>query len=168
MLRARPLPAGGLFYLTAMWIEFTADHVKSRLSSRELQTYENTASANYADDSGDPSPPSPPRIEAIIEQVCNRFRGAIRANPHVATMGPYGTLPDFCIYDAATLAKSAMITLNPVPEGMTDPRQAEIRAAEKMLESLRTGPAAMFAEDDLPTAVTTTATSYGGETILDF
>lgn len=149
------------------WITFSADHVKARLSSRELDVYEETATANNDDSDGNPTAPSTPRLPEIVDQVCNRFRGAIRANPLVTVMGDAGTLPDFCIYDAAVLARAALIGLNPVPEGMTDPRRDEVRAAEKALEALRTMNPKAFADDPAPAGSEASA-SYGGAPLLDF
>lgn len=151
------------------WEPFTAAHIKSRLAARELDVYEDTARKEY-DEDGD-NPPSVPadstsRIELVAAQITDRFRGAIQANPGVSAMGPAGTIPSFCIGDAAVLGRVALIGLNPVPEGMTDPRRDEYRAAEKLLESLRSMNPQAF-EDALPLTEESTA-SYGGAPMLDF
>lgn len=161
------MKAGGAFRLIVMsWITFTAEHVRARCTSREIETYEAIAAVSQDNPDGSPAPDGS-RIDSIVEQVCNRFRGAIRSNPQVTAMGATGTLPDFCIFDAATLAKSALIALNPVPEGMTDPRREEIRSAEKMLESLRTMKGSAFSLDE-PSSEDVSNPSYGGGDLLDF
>lgn len=147
------------------WVTFTDDHVKARLAARELGTYEDTAVAEYEGAATTPTP----RLPEIVEQVADRIRGAIRSNPHVSTMGSAGTIPAFAVYHAATLARHALIGLSPVPEGFTDPRRDEVRAAEKFIESLSSMSPSAFAEDDLPTASTDSAApTYGGSALLNF
>lgn len=152
------------------WIPFTADHVKSRLAARELETYEATAVSEYPEGGGEAELPAEPldRLPLITEQVLARFRGVIRGNPRVTYLGPAGTLPDFCIESAAILGRVGLIGLNPVPEGMTDPRRDEYRNAEKFLESLRTMEPAAFLESETPAAAATTAPTYGGSPLLEF
>lgn len=151
------------------WVTFTADHIKSRMSAREIEVYEETALAEYPEGGGNAEVPegSTPKIGDIVEQIASRFRGAIRSNPRVRSMGEAGTIPEFCIGDAAVLGRVALIGLNPVPEGMTDPRRDEYRSAEKFLESLRTIDAQAFG-DDLPSAEPSSSASYGGADLLDF
>jgi len=147
------------------WVEFTTDHVKARLAARELEVYEETASAEA--DEGEFSTPVP-RLPQIVEQIVMRIRGMVRANPRVSAMGPAGTIPDFCVAHAAVLGRMALIGLNPVPEGMTDPRRDEYRAAEKFVESLPSMHPSAFG-DDLPTSTATaSAPVYGGNCLLDF
>jgi hypothetical protein len=75
-------------------------------------------------------------------------------------------MPDFCIAWAAVIARVALIGLNPIQEGMTDPRRDEYRDAAKGLESLRSMNAAAFALTD-PSAESASA-SHGGAALLDF
>lgn len=137
------------------WITFTADHVKARLYEDEHEAY----SAVSGDDMD--------RLAGIVEQTCNRFRGAIRANPQVSSMGEAGTLPDFCIFDAAVIARTALTGLAPVTEGVTDPRRDEYASAKKMLESLPTMNPKAFMDDPV-TIEGDSEPSYGGAPILDF
>lgn len=143
------------------WVPFTAADVKARLAVRELDVYEETAT-----EEGDETPGSEERLPSIVAQVLGQFRGAIRGNPHVTGLGPEGTLPDFCIAWAAVITRVALIGLNPIQEGMTDPRRDEYRDAVKGLESLRSMNAAAFALTD-PAADTASA-SHGGAALLDF
>lgn len=137
------------------WITFTADHVKARLYEDEHDVI-NSVSGTGID-----------RIAEIVSQTCNRFRGAIRSNPQIAAMGPAGTLPDFCIFDAAVIARTALIGLAPVQEGVTDPRRDEYNAAKKTLESLATMDAKAFEDDPVAVAGSSEA-SYGGAPLLNF
>lgn len=141
------------------WVTFSADHVRARLAARELEVYQDVAT----EDAGD-TPEQ--RLESIATQVCDQFRGAIRMNPLVSAIGAAGTLPDFCIAHAAVVARVALVGMNPVPEGMTDPRRDEYREAMKFLESLKSAPASLFA--DAEPATLSTGGSYGGSPLLDF
>ena len=78
-----------------------------------------------------------------------------------------GTLPDFCIFEAAVLARTALVGLSSVPEGVTDPRNAEYTAARKFLDSLSSMKAEAFGDDPTADATAETA-SYGGADLLDF
>lgn len=149
------------------WVTFTADDVKARLAARELEVYEETARREYPEEGGEAEvpPDGPDRLEQIVRQVLGQFRGAIQANPFVATQGPEGTLPEACIAYAAVVARVALVGMNPVPEGMTDPRMEEYREAMRFLRDLRTAPASMF-EDAGPTAAG--GSSFGGNPQLDF
>lgn len=140
------------------WVTFTADHVRARLAARELEVYQDTATV----DAGD-TPEQ--RLDSIVAQVCDQFRGAIRMNPLVTAIGAAGTLPDFCIAHAAVVARVALVGMNPVPEGMTDPRRDEYREAMKFLERLKDAPVSLFAEA-APAA--SSCASYGGNPLLDF
>ncbi|HEY1121742.1 MAG TPA: hypothetical protein VGE67_09085 [Haloferula sp.] len=151
------------------WVPFTEVDVISRLAERELEVYEATARRKYPDDSeGEAEIPedSPERLPRIVEQVCNLFRGSIRGNPLVTFIGPAGTMPDFCIGHAAVIARVALVGMNPVPEGMTDPRREEYREANTFLKSLRTAPGSMFAQAD--PAPADSCPSFGGNAYLDF
>lgn len=141
------------------WVTFTADHVRARLAARELEVYQDTAT----EDAGD-TPEQ--RLESIVTQVCDQFRGAIRMNPLVTTIGATGTLPDFCIAHAAVVARVALVGMNPVPEGMTDPRRDEYREAMKFLGGLKDAPASLF--DETAGAPASGGGSYGGSPLLDF
>jgi hypothetical protein len=151
-----------------LWIQFTEDHVKARFSARELEVYELTAAAEYPDDGGAAvvPPDAPKRMPEIINQVCNRFRGKIRSNPQVVALGPTGTLPDFCIFSAAIIARDSLIALPPTEEGMTNPRQKEHDAAEKELAGLTTLSANAFIFDEAVPA--NTSVRAGGKPLLDF
>lgn len=139
------------------WVTFTADHVKARLYDSEEEA--------YADVSGD----TIDRLAEIVIQTCAKFRGAIRSNPAVDSMGGEGTLPDFCIFDAAVIARTALIGLSPVTEGVTDPRRDEYNAAKKTLELLSTlNPKAFGADPSEAVDSATLAASYGGSTLLEF
>jgi hypothetical protein len=142
------------------WVTFTEDHVRSACAAREMETYEDTATAESEGVTG----ASTPRLPGIVEIVVARIRGAIRGNPKVETMGEAGTIPDFAVYHAAVLARTALLGLNPVAEGMTDPRRDEHKAAEKFVESLMTMSPAAFGDDP----VASTCENYGSATYLDF
>lgn len=132
------------------------------MSARERETYEATAKRQ-----GDGEDDAVDRMAAVVSQVLAAFRGAIRANPNVTSMGADGTLPDFCILPAATIGRNTLIGLNPVSEGMTDPRKEEQREAERFLRDLRTMGSQAFG-DDPPVTSATTPASYGGAALLDF
>lgn len=139
------------------WVAFTVDHVKSRLYDSEEEA--------YAEVSGD----AIDRLAEIVIQTCAKFRGAIRSNPLVSSMGADGTLPDFCVFDAAVIARTALVGLSPVTEGVTDPRRDEYNAAKKALEALATMNPKAFGEDPSESTETTTASaSYGGSALLEF
>ena len=140
------------------WVTFTADHVRARLAARELEVYQDTAT----EDAGD-TPEQ--RLDSIVAQVCDQFRGAIRMNPLVTAIGAAGTLPDFCIAHAAVVARVALVGMNPVPEGVTDPRRDEYREAMKFLGALKDAPASLFAE---PEPAASACEGYGGKPQLDF
>lgn len=137
------------------WVTFTSADVKGRLSDDEAELYVEAAGE------------SQDRLEAIVTQTLARFRGAIRSNPAVVSMGAAGTLPDFCVFDAAVLARTALVGLSSVPEGVTDPRTAEYTAARKFLDSLSSMKAEAFGDDPTLDATAETA-SYGGADLLDF
>lgn len=151
------------------WVTFTEDDIKARLSARELSVYEETARAEFDETEGENRVPddSPERLAAVHAQTLGQFRGAIRANPYVTALGPAGTLPDFCIAWAAIIARVGLIALNPVQEGVTDPRRDEYRDAVKGLESLRSMNAAAFDLSD-PSGSGSASASYGGSQLLDF
>jgi hypothetical protein len=139
------------------WVAFTADDIKARLYEDEHEVYEAASGENID------------RIAVLVDQVCNRFRGAIRSNPNVVSMGTAGTLPDFCIFDAAVIARTALIGLAPVQEGVTDPRRDEYNSAKKLLEALPTMNVKAFEDDPAPTGDEgSAAASYGGSDLLDF
>lgn len=165
------LPRGrGFSFLTSMsiWIPFTVDQVKARLAVRELDVYEATARMEYPEGGGAAEMPdaSEERLPQIVDMVRARFRGAIRSNPLVTAMGPEGTLPDFCIFDATVIVRNALIGLPPVAEGMTDPRVKEQQAAEKALESLRSMNPAAFSDDPVSTTAESPSGIYGGSPSL--
>lgn len=154
---ARCQAAGAYFFLLMPWVAFTTDHVKSRLYDMEEEAY-----AEIPSDTID-------RLREIVIQTCAKFRGAIRSNPAVDSMGAEGTLPDFCIFDAAVIARTALIGLSPVTEGITDPRRDEYNAAKKTLESLASiNPKAFGADPSASAESSITAASYGGAALLDF
>lgn len=140
-----------------LWVTFTADDVKARLATLEIETYESAASQGDEDE----------RLPVIVSQVLGQFRGAIRSNPHVTEFGPDGTLPDFCIAWAAVIARVGLLGLTPVQEGMTDPRRDEYRDAVKGLESLRSMNAAAFALAN-PVDSGSSSATFGGSAILEF
>ena len=149
------------------WITFSADHVKARMTVRELAVYESVSRAEYPEEGGEAEVPddAPLRMPAIIEQVCNRFRGAIRSNPRVTLLGPAGTLPDFIIFSASVIARDSLIALPPVEEGMTNPRQKEHDAAEAEFKWLRTADPKVFVDDEDQAS---SGVAYGGQPLLDF
>lgn len=147
------------------WVEFTADHVRSVCAARELEVYEETATAEFEE--GEATTPTP-RLPQIVAMVADRIRGAVRSNPKVIAMGAAGTIPDFAVFHASVLARNAMLGLSPVPEGMTDPRRDEQRAAEKFVESLSTMNPSAFADDPPTTSDDADVPAYGGNALLDF
>lgn len=141
------------------WVTFSTGHVRARLAARELEVYQDTAVEDSAETAEQ-------RLESIVAQVCDQFRGAIRMNPLVTAIGPAGTLPDFCIAHAAVVARVALVGMNPVPEGMTDPRRDEYREAMRFLGGLKDAPAALF--DETAGSSASGGGSYGGRPMLDF
>jgi hypothetical protein len=148
------------------WLPLTPDHVTARLAARELATLQSVATREYDDEDGNEVAPTTleDRLGAIIEQTVERIRGAILSNPRVLELGPAGTIPSFCVWAAAIIARTALLSLPPVEEGMTDPRRDESRAAEKEIETLRTMDPKAFAlvDDEASTA------TFGGAALLDF
>jgi len=149
------------------WVEFTADDIRARMTASEVETYEGSSRSVWAEGATEPAVPegTPERLPIIAGQVLARFRGAIRENPYITEMGPDGTLPDFCIAEAAVIGRVAALGLNPVPVGMTDPRRDEYRAASDFLKALPSMKPGAFGE--APSAETASAT-YGGSKLLDF
>lgn len=148
------------------WVIFTADHVKARFSTRELETYEDTARGEY-DEAGETEIPegAPLRMPEIVKQVCNRFRFAILSNPNVSALGPDGTLPEGLVFSAAVIARDSLIALPPSEEGVTNPRQKEHDAAEAELRAIRSMSAAAFAVDSPPAPA---SPLFGGDPLLQF
>lgn len=143
-----------------MWLPFTQDDIKARLSTRELEYVESVAAQSDSES---------PRLPVICAQVLAQFRGAVRGNPQVTLLGPAGTLPDFCIGWAASIARTSLIGLTPIQEGTTDPRRDEYRDAIKGLESLRhMHPNAFALTEDTATIDAITYEGFGGSTLLDF
>lgn len=145
------------------WVAFTIDHVKSRLAVRELETYEETATAD-----NDETPGVEERLPSIVEMTLGQFRGKIRANPQVVEIGPAGTLPDFCIAPASIIARMALVGMNPIAEGMTDPRRDEYREAMKELNGLSSLNPNAFAITDPSASDSTGSASFGGSPLLEF
>lgn len=154
------------------WISFTAAVIRSRCSQRELQVFQETADKEYGEEGGEAALPEDndpaARLDAVAAQVLARFRGAILANPGLTHIGPAGTLPEFCHDQAAVYGRWAMIGLPPVPEGTTDPRLLEYKAAVDFLKELSKMSPAVFAEAETPAAAAGGAPSYGGKPLLDF
>lgn len=137
------------------------------MTATEIDAYE--ASSRQTWPEGDTAPSVPPgtpeRLPIIAEQVLARFRGAILENPYVTEMGAAGTLPDFCIAEAAVIGRVAAIGLNPVPVGMTDPRRDEYNLAKDFLKALPTMKGGAFGSAPTPESA---AATYGGSKLLDF
>lgn len=166
MLSPRSLPGGGGFSLTSFilmpWVQFTSDDIRDGLAVREVEIYESTAGE---DSEGNVPVDASQRIDRIRDRTVSMFRGAIASNPQVTALGPDGTLPDFCIAWAAAIARVAMLGLNPVEEGRTDPRRDEYTDAIKGRDSLKTMRGEVFATvtpEPIPTG------SFGGSPLLDF
>jgi hypothetical protein len=156
------------------WTTFNAAVIKTRFSAREAQVYQQTAAKEYPEEGGGeaevPDGQDPDaRINAIAAQVLARFRGAILANPRLTYIGAEGTLPEFCHESAAIIGRVGVLGLNPVPEGMTDPRVKEYQDALAFLKSLSSMSPAVFLETPVPSETpSTTCPDYGGECRLQF
>jgi len=152
------------------WIPFTDDHVKSRMSARELEVFEETAKSEYPEEGGEAVVPEDAldRLPLVRAQMLAEFRGLIMANPNVSFFGAAGTLPDFCIGAASVLTRTALIGLNPVPEGMTDPRRDEYNNAIKFRDSLSKMSASAFVETEAAPAVDPGSSVTGGDALLSF
>lgn len=154
------------------WTPFTADVIKTRLSARELQVYQETAEKEYPAEGGEavlPEGAEPDaRIDAIAAQVLAQFRGAILANPGLTFIGEAGTLPDFCHGYAAVVGRVAMMGLPPVEEGVTDPRREEWNAAMAFLKALPKMSPAVFTETEAAAETPSSCAAYGGKPLLDF
>lgn len=146
------------------WISFTADHIRESLAVRELAIYEETAGADFQ---GVVKGAPGERIAAIAARVADQFRGIIRANPQVLTLGPAGTIPGFCLPWAIAIARVSMLGLSPVEEGRTDPRRDEYTDATKGRDALSTMNAAAFALTEVASTAAPLA-SYGGSPLLVF
>jgi hypothetical protein len=149
------------------WTTLTADHVSSRLSARELETLEDVATREYLDASGEEPAPTTPsdRVGEIIAQVVARIRGAILANPRVEQLGPPGTIPEFLVFSAATLARTALMGMPPSDETMSDPRRDEARNAEREIERLSSMDPRAFALGEI---APNSAPAFGGAPLLQF
>lgn len=155
------------------WIPFTADVIKTRAAAREFVIYQETAAKEWPEGGGDAEVPEgadpDERINAIAGQVLARFRGMILANPKLTYVGPAGTLPEFCHEAAAIIGRVGLLGLNPVPEGMTDPRVKEYQDALAFLKSLSTMSPAVFAETETaPNAGNACPPDFGGECRMQF
>lgn len=145
------------------WVTFTAADIRDGLAVREIAIYEETAGKDFE---GEIEEGTELRIERIASRTVDQFRGIILANPQVSELGPAGTIPAFCVPWAIAIARVAMLGLNPVEEGRTDPRRDEYTDATKGRDSLRTMPPAAFALVD--PAATSSEPSYGGSPLLEF
>jgi len=155
------------------WTTFNAAVIKTRISARELAIYQETAVKEWPEGGGEAEVPddavADERIDAIASQVLARFRGQILANSRLSYMGADGTLPDFCHEAAAIIGRVGLLGLNPVPEGMTDPRVKEYQDALAFLKSLSSLSPAVFLETPTPPETSSTVCpDYGGEGRLQF
>lgn len=141
-----------------LWRTLTPQDVKDRMADDEVDTYQETAAGEDA----------PDRMPKIIDQVVERFRGAIRANPQVSAIGPDGTIPKFLIFSAAVIARAALIGMPPTREGVTDPRTKENNIAEDELKAVRTMNGAAFALYENPPETSTSFCAFGGDKRLGF
>lgn len=151
------------------WVIFTADHIRESLAVRELAIYEETASVDFNGVSEDSAGA---RIDSIASRVADQFRGIIRANQQVISLGPVGSIPGFCLPWAIAIARVSMLGLNPVEEGRTDPRRDEYTDATKGRDSLSTMNAAAFSltdtESNAASSSSSSSSSYGGSPFLSF
>lgn len=146
------------------WVTFTAADIRDGLAVREIAIYEETAGKDF---DGQIKEGSEQRIDRIASRTVEQFRGVMLSNPRISELGPAGTLPAFCIPWAIAVARVAMLGLNPVEEGRTDPRRDEYTDAVKGRDSLRTMDPAAFALTE-PTFSGCSSASYGGAPLLDF
>lgn len=144
------------FSILMPWTTFTSDHVKSRVSDDEIEVYESVANSGVGDT----------KLPAIISQVCDLFRGACLSNPNLTFLGPAGTIPDFCVFHAATKAVNALLGLPPVAEGMTSPRRDAERAADDFLKIIKEMNSKAF--EETPATSETSNPSSGGSALLEF
>lgn len=138
------------------WVKFTADHIRDRVSDDEVDVCERIGSS---DEGGS-------KIDRIVSQITSLVRGKCLANADIEFVGPDGTIPDFCVFHAATMGMNALLGLPPVAEGMTDPRREAQRDAVKFLDGLKDMAKAAF--DAAPVSLATSSASYGGEPLLEF
>lgn len=135
------------------WETFTADHVIARLYEDEAEAYRQVSGDDHVD-----------RLEEVVKQTCNKVRGAILSNPQVTLLGEAGTIPSFFVFDAAVIARTALIGLSPVQEGVTDPRRDEYQNAMTAFRKLEhMNPKAFSLE-----ASASSSPGYGGDPKLDF
>lgn len=149
------------------WVTFTAADIRDGLAVREIAIYEQTAGKDF---DGVVEEGNQNRIDRIASRTVEQFRGIIASNPSVASLGPEGTIPAFCLTWAIAIARNSLMSLNPVEEGKTDPRREEYLEAIKGRDSLAKLQAIAFAVVDTPTptAISESFASYGGNPFINF
>jgi len=141
------------------WIALTEAHVLTRLSELEKAAYE---------DAGESSPPAD-RLTGILEQVTALVRGKVAScDENLGKLGSAGTIPEECLWAAATIARGSLAASLPLAEGETDPRAEEARKAHQILDQVAA--CEIRIEDEggsIPEANGGTG-SYGGAAHMDF
>lgn len=144
------------------WITITQDHVKARLSKDEYDSYTLTG-GQLTNDGTD-------IVAAIISQVTAMVRGKVAScRDNLSKMGPAGTIPNECLFAAATIARDALVGALPLTEGATDVRKEELRQAHEFLNSVaRCEIRIEDAAGAIPESSSESSASYGGIPIMTF
>lgn len=141
------------------WITLTEAHVKARLATAELEEIEEAGEVESTD-----------RLAGILTQVTALVRGKVlTCDENLAKVGDSGTIPEECLWAAATIARDSLVASLPVAESETSPRQEETRKAHSILDQVAScklrieGPSG-----SLPEAEDGGAGEYGGAELLGF
>ena len=143
------------------WTTLSADHVKARLAKDEVESYID-AGGQFEDGSD--------ILGAILSQVTAMVRGKVTSNrDNLSKLGPSGTIPQECLFAAATIARDALVGSLPISEGSTETRREELRQAYLLLEAVAKGEIRIEAHDgSFPEASSEAQASFGGSPILRF
>ncbi|MGE9267640.1 MAG: hypothetical protein ACQKBY_06050 [Verrucomicrobiales bacterium] len=138
------------------WIALTPAHITSRIAAEELATIEAVGGG-----SGD-------RLSGILDQVTALVRAKVSAC-HRNTLGPAGTIPEECLWAAATIAKRSLRGTLPSTgdEDEKKIRDDEWREATRFLDSVASCDIGI-ADDGDDQAGGFASGCYGGETYQTF
>jgi len=139
------------------WIQFTADHIRDRLSANELETW---------DDAGQDDDKVISRIPGIIDQTVALIRGRV-ASCRDNQLGDAGLIPEELLWSAATIAKNMMLNSIPaIGETAQSERAEENRRAHDMLD--QAADCKLLIADDAGQTANQVSSVYGGDCKLHF
>jgi len=104
-------------------------------------------------------------LAGILAQVTGLVRGKVAAcRDNLGKLGAAGTIPEECVFAAATIARDALVGSLPLSEGATEVRREELRRAHEFLDSVAACKVRVDGEE-----VTEAATGvWGGRELLEF